>query len=51
MAYNFTVPVHYHRGRKHDSMQTDMVLEKELRVLSLDLKAARRRLDSIVGGA
>ena len=25
--------VHYHYGRKHDSRQEDMVLEKELRVL------------------
>ena len=32
--------VHYHHGRKHGSMQADMVLEKELRVLHLDPKAA-----------
>jgi hypothetical protein len=25
--------VHYHHGRKHGSMQADMVQEKELRVL------------------
>ena len=36
--------VHYHHGGKHGSMQADMVLEKELRVLHLDLKATRRRL-------
>ena len=29
-------------GRKHGSLQADMVLEKELRVLHLDMKAARR---------
>jgi hypothetical protein len=36
---------------KHDSMQADMVLEKELRVLHLEWKAARRRLSSALGGA
>jgi hypothetical protein len=35
--------VHFHSGRKHGSIQADLVLE-ELRVLHLDLKAARRRL-------
>jgi hypothetical protein len=34
--------VHYHHGRKHGSLQSDMVLEKELRVLHLDLQAAER---------
>lgn len=29
-------------GRKHGSIQADMELEKELRVLDLDIKAARR---------
>jgi hypothetical protein len=38
--------VHYHHGRKHGHVQTDMVLEIELRVLHLDLKALRRRLTS-----
>jgi hypothetical protein len=40
----FRGSVHYHQGRKHGSIQAGMVLEKELRVLHLDLKAARRRL-------
>jgi hypothetical protein len=31
-------------------MQKVMVLEKELRVLHLDLKAARRRFSSALGG-
>ena len=31
---------HCHHGRKHGSMQADMVLEKEPRVLHLDLQAA-----------
>jgi hypothetical protein len=31
-------------GRKHGSLQADMVLEKKLRVLHLDLKATRKRL-------
>jgi hypothetical protein len=44
LAYSFRGSVHYHQGRKHGSLQADMVLE-ELRVLQLDLKAARRRLD------
>jgi hypothetical protein len=37
--------VHYH-GRKHGSLQANVELEKELRVLHLDPKAARRRLAS-----
>jgi hypothetical protein len=40
LAYNFRVLVHYHHGRK----QASMVLEKELRVLHLDVKAARKRV-------
>ena len=39
--------VHYTHGRKHGSMQEDMVLEKELRVLYLDWQAAGR--ESLVG--
>jgi hypothetical protein len=31
---------------KYGSAQADMVLEKELRVLHLDLKAAKKRLSS-----
>ena len=42
LASRFRGSVHYHHGGKHDSMQTDIVLEKELRVLHLDLKAAER---------
>ena len=38
--------MHYIHGGKHGTMQTDMVLEEELRVLQLDLKAARRSLSS-----
>jgi hypothetical protein len=60
MAYRFRSSVHYHHSRKHGSMQADMVLEKELRVLHLDRKAARRdwhpqaprrKLSSSMGGA
>lgn len=43
LAYRLRVSVHYHQGRKHGSMQVDMVLEK-VRVLRLDPKAFRRRL-------
>jgi hypothetical protein len=32
----------HHLSRKHGSIQADIVLEKELRVLHLDLKATRR---------
>jgi hypothetical protein len=42
----FRGSVHYHHGRKHGSIQVDMVLEKELRVLHLDKTAARRGLPS-----
>jgi hypothetical protein len=45
LAYSFRGSVHYHLGRKHGSIQVDMVLEEQ-RVLHLDLKAARRRLSS-----
>jgi len=43
LAYSFRGSVHHHHGRKHGSVQGDMVLEKELRVLHLGLQAARRR--------
>jgi hypothetical protein len=46
MKFNWgwlTGSVHYHQGRKHGSLQAGMVQE-ELRVLHLHLKAARRRL-------
>jgi hypothetical protein len=32
----FQGSAHYHHGRKHGSVQVDMVLEKMLRVLHLD---------------
>jgi hypothetical protein len=38
----FRGSVYYHHGRKHGSIQADTVLERELRVLRLDLKAAER---------
>jgi hypothetical protein len=38
--------VHYHQSRKHGSVQAGMVMEKELRIFLLDLKALRRRLTS-----
>jgi hypothetical protein len=37
----FRGSVHYHHGRKHGSVQADMVLE-ELRVLQLDPQATGR---------
>jgi len=40
----FRGSVHYHQGRGHGSVQTDIVLEKELRVLHLHLKEARSRV-------
>ena len=42
LAYSFRGSVYYHHGGKHGSMQADMVLEKELRVLHLDPQAAGR---------
>ena len=41
-AYKFKSVVHSQHDRKHGSTQADMVLEKELRVLHLDPRAARR---------
>jgi hypothetical protein len=51
LAYRFRGSVPYHHGGKDGSIQTDMVLEKELRVLHLDWKAARRRFSSILDRA
>jgi len=45
-AYRFRGSVYYHYGRKHGCIQEEMILEKELRVLHLDLKVTRRRLPS-----
>ena len=42
LAYSSRGLVKYCHGREHDSMQADMVLEKELRVLYADLPAAGR---------
>ena len=50
LAYSFRGSVYYRHGRKHGSMQADMVLEKELRVLHLDLKAARKKTPSTILG-
>jgi hypothetical protein len=38
--------VHYHHGRKHGGMQVDLVLEKELRALHLDLQEAGKESDT-----
>jgi hypothetical protein len=46
LVYKFRDSVHYLLDRKHGSVHTDMVLEKEPRVLHLDLKAVMRRLSS-----
>jgi hypothetical protein len=37
LAYSFRGLVHYPHGGKHGSIQADMVMEKELRGLHLDL--------------
>ena len=37
LAYRFRASVHYHHGGKHGSMQADMMLERELKVLHLYL--------------
>jgi hypothetical protein len=41
-AYSFRGLAYYHHGRKHGNIQADMVMEKKLRVLHLDLTVARR---------
>jgi hypothetical protein len=41
-AYRIRGSVHYYQGQKHGSVQPDVVLEKELRVLHLDPTANRR---------
>ena len=41
LAYNFRSLVYYHHDRNQGSRQAEMVLEKELRVLLLDLQAAK----------
>ena len=40
LAYSFRGLVHYCHGGKHGSVQADMVLVKESRVLDSDLKAS-----------
>jgi hypothetical protein len=45
LAYSFRGSVHFHHGRN----QANMVLEQELRILHLDLKAPRRRLALLHG--
>ena len=47
MKCSFRGSDHYHHGRKHGSLQVDMVLEKDLKILHLDPKVSRRRLSSI----
>jgi hypothetical protein len=46
LAYSIRGSVCYYHGGKHGSIQADMVLEKELRVLHLDKKIAKIRLSS-----
>jgi hypothetical protein len=45
LAYSFKGSVHYHHGGNHGSILPDKELE-ELRILHLDLKAAKRILSS-----
>lgn len=40
LAYSFRGLVHYFHGEKHDSIQADTVLKKNLRVLHCYLQAA-----------
>ena len=48
LAYSFRGSIHYRHGGNIGSIQVvDMVLEKELRVLHDNMKAARRRLSSV----
>ena len=43
LAYRFRGSVHYHHGGKHGSIQADMMLEKELRVVHLDWQTEKER--------
>jgi hypothetical protein len=43
LAYSFRDLVHYHHGGKHGSMQVDMMMENELRVL--DPKTAVQKVE------
>jgi hypothetical protein len=60
MPYSFKGATNYHHDKKHGSVPAVLMLEKELRVLHLDLKAsrrgyllqaARRRVSSALGRA
>ena len=42
LAYNSTGLVHYQQGKEHVSTQTAMVLEKQQRVLQMDLQEERK---------
>jgi hypothetical protein len=42
LVSRFRDSVPYHQGGKHDSVQADMILDKELKVLHLDLTAAKK---------
>jgi hypothetical protein len=44
LPYRFKGAVYYHHGVKHGNMQADM---KELRVLNLDPKEARKKRSSM----
>jgi hypothetical protein len=44
LAYNFRGLVYYHHGRKHSGVQAAIMMEKELKVLHLDLQTGWRRL-------
>jgi hypothetical protein len=47
LVYKFTGFVHYCHGEQHGGMQAGMVIEKELRALHLDLKAAETTVGHI----
>jgi hypothetical protein len=44
LAYHFRGSIHYYHGKMHSSVRVDIVLEKKLKVLHLDLRIAKRRL-------
>ena len=46
LAYSYRGSVHYYHGRKRGSIQSDIVLKKELGIQHLDPKATRQRLSS-----
>jgi hypothetical protein len=44
LAHIFRSLVHYHHHESHGSIQADIIVEKELKVLHLDPQTTKKRL-------